>query len=93
MAMRLCAHERPFLPYYHSSELPLRTINTQPEPKPPEQSEMDLTSLTHSEPTQPPLDTDFPPPLDPPMLPEHSEHVQQEQNAFSMPSRQEDTVL
>lgn len=36
LAMRLCAQERPFLPYYHSSELISRTIHTQPEPKPPE---------------------------------------------------------
>lgn len=93
MAMRLCAQERPFLPYYHSSELPSRTINTQPEPKPPEQSETNLSSFTHSEPTQLPLDTDLSSPLDSTTLPEHTEHVQQEQNAFSLPSRKEDNAL
>lgn len=72
VAMRLCAHERPFLPYYHISELPSRTINTQPEPKPPEPIQKDLSSFTHSE---LPLDPDFPPPLDSPILPECTEHV------------------
>uniref|UniRef100_W5K095 Serine/threonine-protein kinase/endoribonuclease IRE1 n=1 Tax=Astyanax mexicanus TaxID=7994 RepID=W5K095_ASTMX len=36
LAMRLCAQERLFLPYYHSSELICRTVHSQPEPKPPE---------------------------------------------------------
>nr|ALD61275.1 inositol-requiring enzyme-1 [Tachysurus fulvidraco] len=93
VAMRLCAQERPFLPYYHSSELPSRTINTQPEPKPPEQSQANLSSFTHSEPTQLPLDTDLSSPLDSTTLPEHTEHVQQEQNAFSLPARKEDNAL
>lgn len=89
-AMRLCAHERSFLPYYHILELPSRTINTQPEPKPPEPIQKDSSSFIHSE---LPLDPDFSPPLDSPILPECTEHVQQEQNAFSVPSSQEDAVL
>ncbi|KAF7698222.1 serine/threonine-protein kinase/endoribonuclease IRE1-like [Silurus meridionalis] len=93
VAMRLCAHERLFLPYYHSSELPSRTINTQPEPKPLEPSQKDLSTFTHSEPTELPLGPDILPPSDSPVLPEHTEYVQQEQNAFSVPSRHEDSAL
>lgn len=93
MAMRMCAHERPFLPYYHSSELPSRTINTQPEPKPPEPSQNDLSTFTHPEPTELPLDPAVSPPPESSLLPEHTEHAQQEQNAFFMKSRQEDPTL
>lgn len=54
---------------------------------------MDLSSFTHSDPTELPLVPDIPPPSDSPVLPEHTEYVQQEQNAFSVTSSQEESAV
>ncbi|XP_062874793.1 serine/threonine-protein kinase/endoribonuclease IRE1-like isoform X2 [Trichomycterus rosablanca] len=86
-AMCVCTCERPFLPYYHSSEMPLRTINTQIEPKPPEPS-----SSIRLEHTEQSANTELSPPSDVPVLPEPTEHVQKGPCALSIPSRQEDAI-
>ncbi|XP_066497568.1 serine/threonine-protein kinase/endoribonuclease IRE1 isoform X2 [Hoplias malabaricus] len=93
LAMRTCVQERPFLPYYHSSELLVRTVYTQPEPKPPElpgdTSQQDPyqnpSTLTAS-----PASLEFSPP--PPDDPEHSKPAA-EQHVSSVPPRQEHTAL
>lgn len=92
-AMCVCACERPFLPYYHSSEMPSRTINThtQHEPKPPEPSSSVHTELTErSTDTEPSSQSS---PSDVPVLPlEPTEHVQKGPCALSIPSRHEESI-
>ncbi|KAI4900566.1 hypothetical protein NFI96_026756, partial [Prochilodus magdalenae] len=90
LAMRTCAQERPFLPYYHVSELLVRTVDAQPEPKPLElQQPTSQQGPCPSTQTAPPVSLEFSSPLD------HTElsPLNAETSVSSMPPRQEDVAL
>ncbi|XP_036445565.1 serine/threonine-protein kinase/endoribonuclease IRE1 isoform X1 [Colossoma macropomum] len=90
LAMRMCAQERPFLPYYHSSELLVRTVHAQPEPKLLElqepTSQLDLCPSTQ---TAPPASLELSPRSDHPEL----STLPAEPCVSPMPLRQEDMAL
>uniref|UniRef100_A0AAR2JT89 non-specific serine/threonine protein kinase n=1 Tax=Pygocentrus nattereri TaxID=42514 RepID=A0AAR2JT89_PYGNA len=90
LAMRTCALERPFLPYYHSSELLVRTVHTQPEPKLPElQEPTSQQDPCPSTITAPPASLELPPPSDHPEL----STLPAEPCVSPVPPRQEDVAL
>lgn len=83
LAMRWCAQERLFLPYYHSSELLTRTVHAQPEESTGQQAPcLSVQTLL-------PANLEFPPPSDcPELLQPGAEPV-----ISSVPSKQEDATL
>ncbi|XP_030646250.1 serine/threonine-protein kinase/endoribonuclease IRE1 [Chanos chanos] len=71
LAMQSCAQERPFLPYYHSSQLPTRTTQTFPLPKTPE-SQPPTATPPSPEPAAGQTDTQPSQPVLPVSNPEHT---------------------